>query len=66
MVSLKKHEKYVKTPGNSGCKDIFVILFSGEMVKVGIGYIYGEGGGMAERSKTCKMRGSRRKFPGLQ
>ena len=32
MVSLKKHEKYVKTPGNSGCKDIFVILISGKMV----------------------------------
>ena len=32
-LSLKKHEKSVKTPGNSGCKDIFVNLFSGEMVK---------------------------------
>ena len=33
MVSLKKHE-YVKTAKNSGCKDIFVILFSGEMVNL--------------------------------
>ena len=29
----KKHEKSMKTPGNSGYKDIFVNLFSGEMVK---------------------------------
>ena len=34
MARFKKYEKSMKTPGNSDCKDIFVILFSGEMVKV--------------------------------